>query len=97
MSAIPPIDSSLLQAAQAQQSASKARDRERATSDRGNRYRDLVELRVNGVELPGAVRGLPKNDSEQADSEHDARPPDARADSGASDDSGEPPRVDVQA
>jgi hypothetical protein len=97
MSAIPPIESSLLQAAQAQQTASKARDRERAVSDRSSRYRDLLELRVAGVETSEAVRKLPQNESEEADSEHDARPPDTGVDPHASDDADEPPHVDVQA
>lgn len=97
MSSIPPIESSLLQAAQAQQSASKARDKERAASDRSRRYRDLVDLRVDGVETSEAVRRLPQNDSEQAESEHDARPPEARADAGDREDGDGTPTVDVQA
>jgi len=67
-----PIDTSLLQAAQAQQQASKAKDRERAVSDTARRFRDRVELRVAGVEAPDAVRDVPENDSEQADSEQRA-------------------------
>ncbi len=65
-----PINTSLLQAAQAQQVASKDRDRSRAADDRGRRYQDLVDLRVAGVESADAVRQLPQNDSEQAEDEH---------------------------
>ena len=68
-----PIDTSLLQTAQAQQSASKARDKERAESERARRFADQVELRVDGVESAEAVRKLPKNDSEQAESERESR------------------------
>lgn len=67
-----PLDTSLVQAAQAQQTASKARDRERAASDRAQRFADLVELRVAGVESAEAVRRLPQSDSEQADAEREA-------------------------
>ena len=70
-----PIDTSLVQAAQAQQTASKARDRQRAESDRTQRYSDLVELRVAGVESSEALRQLPQNDSEQAGAEHQAKGP----------------------
>jgi len=65
-----PIDTSLLQAAQAQQTASKTRDKERAVNDQARRYQDLVELRVAGVESDDAVRSLPQNESEQAEDEH---------------------------
>ncbi len=74
MSAVPsPIETSLLQAAQAQQTAAKARDRERATSDSGQRFTDLVELRVAGVESAEALRKLPQNDSQEAEAEHESR------------------------
>jgi hypothetical protein len=90
-----PIDTSLLQAAQAQQTASKARDREKAASQRQRRAEDFVELRVDGVESAEAVRRLPQNDSEQAGAEHDER-------RGVGCDVGpkrgeERPRIDVQA
>jgi hypothetical protein len=68
-----PIDMSLVQAAQAQRTASKARDRERAAEERTQRYSDLLELRVAGVELADALRQLPQNDSEQAGAEHEAK------------------------
>jgi hypothetical protein len=64
-----PIETSALQAIQAQQAASKARDREKAQSATGRRFNDLVELRVAGLESTDAIRGLPKNDSEQSHTE----------------------------
>ena len=64
-----PIETSALQAIQAQQAASKARDREKAQSASGRKFNDLVELRVAGVESTDAVRGLPQNDSEQSQTE----------------------------
>ena len=83
-----PIETSLLQAAQAQQTASKARDKEKATAETARRFRDQAELRVAGVESADALRKLPENESEEADSEHRARrgPPE-----------GDRPRVDVTA
>jgi hypothetical protein len=66
-----PIDTSLLQAAQAQQVASKTRDRERAATERGRRSQDLLELRVAGLEAAEAVRRLPHSDSEEAEAERD--------------------------
>ncbi len=89
---VSPIETSLLQAAQAQQTASKARDRERASSDSGQRFTDLVELRVAGVESAEALRKLPQNDSQEAEAEHESRghaTPDDQERPG--------PRVDVQA
>jgi hypothetical protein len=67
------IETSALQAVQAQHVASKARDREKAESASGRRFHDLVELRVAGVETAEAVRGMPSNDSEQGDQERDSR------------------------
>jgi hypothetical protein len=88
-----PIDTSLLQTAQAQQAASKARDKEKA-SERGRRFQDLVDLRVAGVESDDAVRKLPSNDSEQAEAEHQAQSqPERLPDT----DEDERPRIDVQA
>lgn len=68
-----PIDTSLLQTAQAQQTAAKAKDKEKEASRRGRRLQDLVDLRVVETEGPEALRKLPRNDSEQADSEHEAQ------------------------
>lgn len=64
---------SLVQAAQAQQTASKARDRERAQVERTQRYTDHLELRVANLESSEAVRQLPRNDSEEADVERQAK------------------------
>ena len=68
-----PLDTSLIQTAQAQQVASKARDRERAASEQTQRYKDMLDLKVAGVELAEATRQLPHSDSEQAGHERDAR------------------------
>jgi hypothetical protein len=89
MSVLGPLETSLLQAAQAQQAASRARDREQAARDSAaRRFRDLVELRVGSVEAAQALRKLPANESEQAEVEHRAH----------SDGEDPPPgRVDVQA
>ncbi len=91
-----PIDTSILQAAQAQQAASKARDKEKAESDRPRRDRDSVELRIDGLETSAAVRKLPQSNSEESDVERDGReqaaPPAAR-----SGDEEDRPGIDVQA
>lgn len=70
-----PLETSALQAIQAQHVASKARDKEKAQSASGRRFNDLVELRVSGVETAEAVRQIPSNDSEQAQTEHEAGHP----------------------
>lgn len=70
-----PIETSLLQAAQAQQTASKARDKERATAETARRFKDLVELRVAGVESAEAVRKVPQNDSQEAGDENQSHRP----------------------
>ena len=50
------VETSLLQAAQAQQTASKSKDRERTTtSERAQRMKDLVDLRVSGTEVADAA------------------------------------------
>ena len=68
-----PLDTSLIQAAQAQQTASKARDKERAEAERTQRYTDMLDLKVAGVVSANAARQLPRNDSEQADHDREAR------------------------
>jgi hypothetical protein len=68
-----PIDTSLVQAAQAQQTASKAKDKERATNERTRRYADQLELRIAGLESAEALRQLPENESEQANDEREAK------------------------
>ena len=67
-----PILTSLLQVAQAQQVMSKARDRERATTDQTRRFQDMLDLKAAGVEAVEAIHDLPADDSEHADPEHEA-------------------------
>lgn len=72
-----PLETSLLQAAQAQQVASKTRDREKAASESTRRYADQIDLKVAGVETADAIRKLPHSDSEENQQEqrsHDHRP-----------------------
>ncbi len=68
-----PSAASMLQAAQAQQVASKARDRKRAEETKTQRDDDLVDLRVEGLESAEAIRDLPANDSEQGKAEHESK------------------------
>ena len=68
-----PLDTSLVQAAQAQQTASKARDRERAAAERTQRYTDMLDLKAAGVVSAEAARELPRNDSEEADHDREGR------------------------
>ena len=65
---------SALGGVQAQHSASKARDKDKAdaTSRRPARD-DQVELRVAGLETDAAVRALPQNTSEQEREEREGR------------------------
>lgn len=91
MSSIGPIEQSFLLAAQAQKAAARARDKEDA-DDRTPRRDDLVDLRVHGVITAGAVKPVPKNDSEQAAAERDRQGETIRRDP---DD--ERPRIDVRA
>ena len=67
-----PLETSALQALQAQHVASKARDREKHEAASGRKFSDLVELRAAGIETADAVRALPQNNSEQAHTEHEA-------------------------
>jgi hypothetical protein len=90
-----PIETSLLQAAQAQQVAARNRDREKAAQDSAaRRFQDIIELRVAGVEAAEALRKLPSNDSEQAEAEHQSRDQFPADDHDAADGAG---RIDVQA
>ncbi len=91
-----PIITSLIQAAQAQQTASKNRDLKRAESERTQRFADQVELRVAGVESSEALRQPPQNDSEQAGAEHQAKDQ-KRPGEPPNELDGERPRVDVKA
>ena len=86
-----PIETSALQAIQAQQAASKARDREKTQGTTGRRFNDLVELRVAGLESADAIRGLPHNDSEQS---HAERQPHQGLQPGLPDD--QRPHVDIR-
>lgn len=88
-----PIETSLLQAAQAQQSASKARDKEKAATDSARRFADQVDLRVAGLETAEAVKALPQNDSEQEKAERHAKDQDGASSSEHDDDR---PHVDVR-
>ena len=92
-----PIETSLLQAAQAQQTASKAKDRERATvSERAQRMKDMVDLKVAGIEADEAIRMIPDNGSEQASDEHHRQDlPSLGTSSKPSDDT--QPRIDLTA
>lgn len=88
-----PVETSLLQAAQAQQVASRARDREKAAQDAAaRRFQDIIDLRVAGVENAEAIRKLPSNESEQAEVEHRAHEQARNADD---DEDGERRRIDV--
>ncbi|MEM7228370.1 MAG: hypothetical protein AAF432_06080 [Planctomycetota bacterium] len=69
-----PIETSLLQTAQAQRTAATKRNRERAQSEKGQRRADHADLKVAGTEAADAVRALPQNDSEEAHSEHQGQP-----------------------
>lgn len=88
-----PLETAVLQAIQAQHVASKARDREKAQSASGRRFNDLVELRVAGLETAEAVRQIPHNESEQAQTEHDSHRPATEQQS----DEEQRPRIDVKA
>jgi hypothetical protein len=91
------LETAALQAIVAQQVASKARDKEKAQSATGRRFEDLVELRVSGAESAEAVRPIPQNDSEQAETEHEAQPHDASSKAAAKADRAQPrPRIDVK-
>ena len=67
-----PLLTSLLQVAQAQQVVSKARDRERATTDQTRRFQDMLDLKAAGVEAVEAIHDLPADDSEHSEPEHEA-------------------------
>ena len=91
-----PIQTSLIQAAQAQTTASKAKDRERAVTEQARRNQDRIELRVAETESPDAVRKLPSNDSEQAEDEHQRRSQ-SRLRGKQRDDAAGEPGIDVKA
>jgi hypothetical protein len=91
------LETSALLAAQAQQTASKARDREKSESASGRRFADLVELRIAGVESSDAARGLPSNDSEQGDQERDGKRQQQAGYAHVVDEDDKKPRVDITA
>ena len=64
------IELSIIQTAQQQQAAAKARDRKRAREESTREVSDEVDLSVGEVESSHAIRKLPKNESEQAGDEH---------------------------
>lgn len=70
------IQASAVLASQAQQVASRLRNRQQAAQD--DRVTDTVSSRVDGVELSEAVQELPDNRSEQSRQEHQRREPDGR-------------------
>jgi hypothetical protein len=64
------LETSLLQATNAQQQAAKQRDRDRAGQTESARsIRDLVDLRVATADSAQAVRRVPGENSEQAEEE----------------------------
>ena len=63
----PSSHTSLVQVTQAQETASKTRDRQKAADDRTRRLEDTLDLKVSGVEQVDAARRLPDNDSEEGD------------------------------
>ena len=84
------IATSALQAVQAQQSAGKARDKERADTDSGQRLADILDLKLAGVAAAEAARRLPQNDSEETAEEQRSKQHHPPAD-------GEQPRIDITA
>ncbi len=83
-----------MQTAQAQQAASKQRDSERAKAESPRRREDRLDLRVADTEHADAVRRLPSNDSEEAESEHRRQSMPHRA---TNEDQLPPPHIDVTA
>lgn len=68
------IATSLLQTAQAQQTASKTRDKEKSSAQQAaQRYRDMVEFQAAAIEEANAIRELPHNESEQHGYEHNSK------------------------
>ncbi len=85
-----PIENSIVQAAATQETASRARDRERVAGERPQRSEDSLDLRITGTDSPDAVRSIPGNDSEQADQERKGRKRQPRSDQ-------DRPHIDVRA
>ena len=96
MSSVPnAITTSLVQTAQAQQVASKDRDRKRADADDAVLREDRIELRVDGVEDTEAARRVPDSASEESRDDARERPNDPSR--GASAKDGRGGSLDVQA
>ncbi|MCH2152939.1 MAG: hypothetical protein MK089_06315 [Phycisphaerales bacterium] len=70
------IQASAVLASQAQQVASRIRNRQQATQDDPGTPQE--QLRVDGVELSEAIQELPDNRSEQSRQENQRRQPDGR-------------------
>lgn len=62
-----PIVNSFIQAAQAQQTASRMRDRERASESAAKERLDKLDLRVEQAEAPEAVDGARNDDQHHPD------------------------------
>ena len=88
---------SLLQAAQAQQVVSKARDRERATTDQTRRFQDMLDLKAAGVEAVEAIRDLPADDSEHPEPEREAPDESERSKVEPDETEGDGPLLDITA
>ncbi len=101
-----PIVNSFIQAAQAQQTASRTRDRERASETAAKERLDKLDLRVEQAEAPEAVDGARNDDQHHPDQRRQPGSgtpgdPDASGEgaTGNGGEGGEPdrPRLDLQA
>lgn len=91
------LETSLLQAANAQQQAAKQRDRDRAgQTDSARSIRDLVDLRVATADSAQAIRRVPGENSEQAE-EEDRRRSNRDGRAGSRSDRDGKPRIDLTA
>ncbi len=92
-----PLLTSLLQAAQAQQVVSKARDRERASTDQTRRFQDMLDLKAAGVEAVEAIRDLPADDSEHPEPEPETPEESERGEVKPDETDGDGPLLDITA
>lgn len=92
-----PAALSALQAAQAQRTASAARDAEKTREQRRIRGEDEVDLRVVGVEDDDAVRDIPDGNSEESATERKGRELAHGHDEDGDEDDEDRPRVDLVA
>ncbi len=89
---------SLLQTAQAQEVLSKARDRERASTDQARRFQDILDLKTAGVEEIEEIRDLSADDSEHAEPERQATDEaDKAAENEQTEDDADRPSLDITA